>query len=144
MSRTRPPCSPEFRGQLVALHRTGRIIEEIARDLEPSGQPIRNSVTDSVPARGTAPTSAAATRSAAEREALQRLRGDSVAVAWAAVILRRTYRAMLLEERARFTREVPATRVQTVRGGHDFLLMQADEIERRSRALFAAQGIESE
>ncbi len=59
MPRTRPPYAPEFREQLVALHRAGRTIEELAREFEPSEQTIRNWVAQSAPAGGTAPTIAA-------------------------------------------------------------------------------------
>lgn len=70
------------------------------------------------------------------------LRGDSTAMAEATAILRRTYRAMLLEERASFAREVPTGRVETIRGGHYFPLTHADETERRIRAFLATQGLE--
>jgi len=73
-ARTRPPYPPEFRDQLIALHRAGRSIEELAREFEPSEQTIRNWIAHSTPAGGPAPSSAAAVLSAAEREELQRLR----------------------------------------------------------------------
>jgi transposase len=77
MPRTRPPYPPEFREQLVALHRAGRTIEELAREFEPSEQTIRNWIAQSTPAAGgTPPTSAAAALSTAEREELQRLRKE--------------------------------------------------------------------
>lgn len=79
MPRTRPPYPPEFREQLVALHRAGRTIEELAREFEPSEQTIRNWVAQSAPAAGaggTAPAGAAAPLSAAEREDLARLRRE--------------------------------------------------------------------
>ena len=56
MPRTRPPYPPEFREQLVALHRAGRTIEELAREFEPSEQTIRNWVAQSAPTGGTAGT----------------------------------------------------------------------------------------
>ena len=61
------------------------------------------------------------------------LRGDSVAMAEATAIVRRTYRATLLEERDRFAREVPTARIETIRGGHYFPLTHIDETERRIR-----------
>ena len=36
MPRTRPPYPPEFRAQLVALHRAGRTPAELAKEFEPS------------------------------------------------------------------------------------------------------------
>jgi transposase len=42
MPRTRPPYSPEFREQIVALHRAGRSCEELSREYEPSEQTIRH------------------------------------------------------------------------------------------------------
>jgi len=76
MPRTRPPYPPEFREQLVALHRAGRTIEELAREFEPSEQTIRAWVAQGTPAGGPAPTGAAAALSAAEREELARLRKE--------------------------------------------------------------------
>jgi len=76
MPRTRSPYPPEFRDQLVALHRAGRTIEELAREFEPSEQTIRTWIAQSTPAGGTAPPSAAAALSAAEREELARLRKE--------------------------------------------------------------------
>lgn len=77
MPRTRPPYPPEFREQLVALHRAGRTIEELAREFEPSEQTIRNWVAQSAPAAGgTAPAGTGAPLSAAEREELARLRRE--------------------------------------------------------------------
>lgn len=58
MPRSRPPYPPEFREQLVALHRAGRPIEELAREFEPSEQIIRNWIAQSTPASGSASTSA--------------------------------------------------------------------------------------
>jgi transposase len=76
MPRTRPPYPPEFREQLVALHRAGRTIEELAREFEPSEQTLRTWVAQSAPAGGAAPSTAAAALSAAEREEFQRLRKE--------------------------------------------------------------------
>src|SRR5687768_16837953 len=73
MPRTRPPHPPEFREQLVALHRAGRTVEELAREFEPSEQTIRTWVAQCVPAGAAPASSAAAALSAAEREELQRL-----------------------------------------------------------------------
>ncbi len=42
MSNTRAPYPPEFRQQMVELVRAGRSPEELARELEPSAQAIRN------------------------------------------------------------------------------------------------------
>jgi transposase len=42
MPRTRPPYSPEFREQIVALVRAGRSCEELAREYEPTEQTIRH------------------------------------------------------------------------------------------------------
>ena len=42
MGRMRLPYAPEFREQMVALVRAGRKPEELARELEPSAQSIRN------------------------------------------------------------------------------------------------------
>ncbi|HEX3158070.1 MAG TPA: transposase [Gemmatimonadaceae bacterium] len=70
-----PPCPPEFREKRVALHRTGRTVAELAREIEPSEQAIRNWVAQRTPA-GAAPASAAGSPSAAEREERQRLRRE--------------------------------------------------------------------
>ena len=42
MPKTRPPYSPEFRRQMVALVRAGRDPDDLAREFEPTGQSIRN------------------------------------------------------------------------------------------------------
>ncbi len=42
MGRTRPPYLPEYREQIVGLHRSGRSIASLARDFEPSEPTIRN------------------------------------------------------------------------------------------------------
>ncbi len=42
MPKTRKPYPPEFREQLVALVRTGRTPEELAREFEPTAQSIAN------------------------------------------------------------------------------------------------------
>ncbi len=78
MPRTRPPYPPEFREQLVALHRAGRSVEELAREFEPSEQTIRNWINHAGsaaprPAAGAVP---AGGLSAADRDELQRLRKE--------------------------------------------------------------------
>jgi transposase len=42
MAETRPPYSPEFRHHAVELMRAGRSPEELARELEPTEQSIKN------------------------------------------------------------------------------------------------------
>src|SRR5947209_1629831 len=42
MAKTRPPYTPEFRGQMVELVRAGRSPEELAQEFEPTAQSIRN------------------------------------------------------------------------------------------------------
>jgi transposase len=42
MPKSRPPYPPEVRRQLVALVRSGRDPEELAREFEPTAQSIRN------------------------------------------------------------------------------------------------------
>jgi transposase len=42
MAKTRPPYTPEFRGQMVELLRAGRSPEELANEFEPTAQSIRN------------------------------------------------------------------------------------------------------
>jgi transposase len=42
MGRTRRPYAAEFRLQMVELVRAGRSPEELAREFEPTGQSIRN------------------------------------------------------------------------------------------------------
>lgn len=41
MSSTRPPYPPEYREQIINLHRSGRTIASLARDFEPSVCTIR-------------------------------------------------------------------------------------------------------
>lgn len=41
MSSTRPPYPPEYREQIINLHRSGRTIASLARDFEPSEFTIR-------------------------------------------------------------------------------------------------------
>src|SRR3977135_1146334 len=40
MPKTRPPYAPEFRRQMVELIRAGRDPAELAREVEPTAQPI--------------------------------------------------------------------------------------------------------
>ncbi len=47
MPKTRKPCPPEFREQLVALVRAGRTPEDLAREFEPTAQSISNWVAQS-------------------------------------------------------------------------------------------------
>ena len=42
MPRTRGPYPPEFRRQMVELVRTGRSLEKLAQEFEPSAESIRN------------------------------------------------------------------------------------------------------
>jgi len=42
MPKSRPPYPPEVRRQLVALVRSGRDREDLAREFEPTAQSIRN------------------------------------------------------------------------------------------------------
>ena len=42
MPRTHPAYAPEFRRQMVALARSGRSVEGLAREFEPSAGAIRN------------------------------------------------------------------------------------------------------
>lgn len=41
MPRTRPPSPPEFRAQIIALHRARRTPEALAKEFEPSEATIR-------------------------------------------------------------------------------------------------------
>ena len=42
MAKTHPPYAPEFRRQMVELVRAGRDPTDLAREVEPSSQAIRN------------------------------------------------------------------------------------------------------
>ncbi len=42
MAKTRPPYPPEFKRQIIALHRAGRTITELAEKFEPSDVTIRD------------------------------------------------------------------------------------------------------
>ncbi len=72
MPRSRPPYPPEFRQQIVDLHRAGRTFAELADEFEPSEQTIRAWVAHARPSSGTA----AAGTALDEREELRRLRKE--------------------------------------------------------------------
>jgi len=72
MGRTRRPYPAEFREQMIALVRTGRTREELAREFEPSGQTIRNWVEQAAADRGERPGQL----TSVEREELTRLRRE--------------------------------------------------------------------
>lgn len=42
MPRTRPPCAPESRDQMMDLVRTGPSPEDLAKEFEPTAQSIRS------------------------------------------------------------------------------------------------------
>jgi transposase len=85
MPKTRPPYAPEFRRQMVELVRAGRDPADLARELEPSAQAIRNRnrVAEADRREGRrrsarpAASAADASLTAAEREELARLRRES-------------------------------------------------------------------
>ena len=82
MPRTRPPYPPEFRAQLVALHRAGRTPEALAQEFEPSEATIRTWIAQAaVHERAAAAAAPRAERagalSTAEREELARLRREN-------------------------------------------------------------------
>lgn len=72
MPQTRPPYPPEFREQIVELHRAGRSFAELAAEFEPSEQTIRAWVAQSQVA-SRAPS---ASLPVDEREELRRLRRE--------------------------------------------------------------------
>jgi transposase len=76
MPRTRPAYPPEFREQIVALHRTGRSVEELAAEFEPSRQTIKNWIRAAGRGGGAAPAAPLAALDDAEREELRRLRRE--------------------------------------------------------------------
>ena len=83
MPKTRPPYSPEFRRQIVELAHSGRSVEDLAREFEPSAQAIRTWLKQTDQDEGRArpkPAAAAAAAgvalSAAERDELARLRRE--------------------------------------------------------------------
>ena len=67
MPRHRPAYPPEFREQIVALHRSGRSVPELAREFEPTEQTIRSWVERADPAAAVAET---------DRDELKRLRKE--------------------------------------------------------------------
>ena len=67
MPRHRPAYPPEFREQIVALHRSGRSVAELAREFEPTEQTIRTWVEKADPAAASAD---------ADRDELRRLRKE--------------------------------------------------------------------
>ncbi len=73
MPRTRPPYSPEFREQIIALVRAGRTPEELAREYEPTEQTIRNWLAQTDRDQG----SRADGLTSEEREELRRLRREN-------------------------------------------------------------------
>ena len=72
MPRSRPPYPPEFREQMVALVRSGRTPEELAKEFEPSAQSIRNWVKQAGLDEGRRTDGL----SSGEREELRRLRRE--------------------------------------------------------------------
>ncbi len=82
MPRTRPPYPPEFRAQIVALHRAGRTAEGLAKEFEPSDvttRSIRSWIAQAaVDERAAAAprTERAGALTTAEREELARLRRE--------------------------------------------------------------------
>ena len=79
MAKTHPPYAPEFRRQMVELVRAGRDPADLAREVEPSSQAIRNWVAQAnrQDGRRAEKPAADAGLSAAEREALSRLRREN-------------------------------------------------------------------
>lgn len=81
MPRTRPPYPPEFRAQLVALHRAGRTPEALAKEFEPSEATIRTWIAQAAVDERAAAAAPRAERSGAlttaEREELARLRREN-------------------------------------------------------------------
>jgi transposase len=78
MPRTRPAYPPEFRAQIVALARTGRTVEELAREFEPCAHTIRGWIRAADRARaGGARSGGCEGLSDEEREELRRLRKEN-------------------------------------------------------------------
>ena len=69
MPRTRPAYPPEFREQIVALHRAGRSVAELAREFEPTEHTIRGWIAKADPASPSASADA-------DRDELRRLRKE--------------------------------------------------------------------
>ncbi len=72
MPKSRPPYTHEFREQMIALVKSGRSPEELAREFEPSSQTIRNWVRQSDIDDGKRSDG----QTTAEREELRRLRKE--------------------------------------------------------------------
>ena len=75
MPRTRPAYPPEFRDQIVALARTGRSVEDLAREFEPCSHTIRSWLRSAGVAEGHAVV-LADPLSTEERDELRRLRKE--------------------------------------------------------------------
>ena len=73
MAKTRPPYPPEFRRQMVDLVRSGRAVEELAREFEPSAGAIRNWIKQADLDEGRRSDGL----TTEEREELRRLRRDN-------------------------------------------------------------------
>ena len=67
MPRTSPAYPPEFREQIVALHRAGRSVADLAREFEPAEKTIRSCTEKADPS---------ATSTDADRDELRRLRKE--------------------------------------------------------------------
>ena len=70
MPRTRPAYPPQFREQIVELHRAGRSTRDLAREFEPTETTIRAWIAQADP------TSTTHATSEAERDELRRLRKE--------------------------------------------------------------------
>ena len=70
MPRHRPAYPPEFREQIVELHRAGRSVAELAREFEPTYQTIQAWIEKAAP-------SPLASAAEADREELKRLRKEN-------------------------------------------------------------------
>ena len=73
MARTRPPYTPEFKRQIVELHRAGRSFAELASEFEPHEKSIRDWVAQADRDEGLR-TDGLTTL---ERDELQRLRREN-------------------------------------------------------------------
>ena len=72
MPKSRPPYAPEFKEQMIALVRSGRSPEMLAKEFEPSAQTIRNWVKQADLDEGKRSDGL----TTAEREELRRLRKE--------------------------------------------------------------------
>ncbi|MGB3544828.1 transposase [Rubrivirga sp.] len=68
MPRHRPAYPPEFREQIVALHRSGRSVVDLAREFEPTEHTTRDWIAKADPSSFTATDS--------DRDELRRLRKE--------------------------------------------------------------------